>query len=74
MSRNEIDSGVEANQVFLDPAQSNINDVPWTINTSMNEIWASMMDPVALEGFVVGDEPIEGMVYDRYWLGGDIMQ
>lgn len=73
--RYEMDSGgVGANQGFLSPAQSNINDAPLANNPSMTEIWASMMDPIALEGFVAGDELIEGMTYDNSWFGGDIMQ
>ncbi len=65
----EMDGGVEANQGFLSPAQSNMNGGTWAMNPSMSGIWASMMDPIALEGFVVGDEPIEGMVYDNSWFG-----
>lgn len=45
----------------------------WAMNPSLSGIWASMMDPLALEGFVVGEEPIGGLMYDNSWFGGDVM-
>lgn len=70
----DTDSGLEPNQGVLNSTQSHINVSNKGIDQSMSEIWASMMDPIALEGFVVGDEPIEGMPYDNSWFGGDMMQ
>lgn len=67
-------SAVEANQGIFNPAPTSFNDAASAIDLSMNEIWASMMDPVALEGFVAADGPMEGMMYDNSWFGDDIMQ
>lgn len=67
--RFETDRSDEANKGLLNPVQSNMNDPTWAMNPSMSGIWASMMDPIALEGFVVGDEPMEGGMYDNSWFG-----
>ena len=67
--RIETDRSVEVNQGFSSPAQSNMNDATWVMDPSISGIWANMVDPIALAGFVVGDEPIEGMLYDNSWFG-----
>lgn len=72
--RIEMDRSMEANHGFLSPAQSNMNDETWAMDPSMSGIWASMMDPIALEGFVDGDEPIQGMMYDNSSAWSDVMQ
>jgi hypothetical protein len=74
VSRYGMDSTVEADQSFSGLTQSISSDSTWAMNPLTSGIWASMMDPIALESFVVGDEPIDGMVYDDSWIGGDVME
>lgn len=69
-----MDSTDEVDQSFSGLAQSSSNDSTWAMNPLTSGIWASMMDPIALEGFVVGNEPVGEMAYENSWFGGDMME